>query len=928
MAFVIDPDSLDRFQVAIDPAYKTISLRGSGVPRFLSNTGSGNAAGELCDTGLGGGGFAGSGANVNDLVAIINDPGGDNGVIGHYKITAIDGGNDRVTLDRTITQTSSSGIAYAVFASGDDTGASAPSLADGVTMQALYSFLKEEWRDNSLVAGAVTSGEDLIKFTFPMVSITSEQFEIGGVNNQNWEFADDSGDGALASKSPRNLIRTGGWASINNSGQIIENYPSIITLGNLGADSQVYYQLTSATTDPNDFVLTGPVNQSIRTLETIAGASVDGTKTPTSGVTQSVTFATSPDSMDFGSTDLYARGFTSGELIQIRNATDADNNGFFTITSSGAGATKVFVDRTLVANTYAVNASPMTDNRDYLVLRVRTKGQSYAQSEIADIGVSQINTIVNRFPLAESVDPAIVLDDGAINGDGTNNDFQAVSTTESNTTAVLADQADGTFTLTQTGAGFNTGGAGSQVYAGDTFTLTNCNPTNSGVYEVSSVNSDTVVVLIDEPLRGAITDESNVSFTARTRVRVSSDATNVTITDDTGGEATITDTDAPFGSVVVGDIVEITAATSAILGWYEVSEVTSTSAIKINYRGTNSDDVNAPDDVDFTGVSAEAITYRILQGGMHLAYKRVVGTPITTITTYSGATFTDAAVDGTYVLGGVVTITGSANNDGTYVITGVSGTTVTVIDAVTGAAPSFNSGDNGTGDATTEYGFVRKLGDVEYSFNWKLLGNGGDLGECFQKLQKLLRQSYDIDEFSGTSRGDITDLLMSFTAPNGTTLNLFIDDVDAAVKNNLTSRDLSGNDRNFPFLVALRIAVNDNILNAASNKIVVFFTDSDTTPDNGDEFGTAGATVVNDDAGSPMSTGDFRAVLGKSSPLTFTYNYTAGGGQPTPNADADITIVCISTDTGQYVSTTTTLTKSNAVDASLVAGLERNYSNP
>ena len=187
----------------------------------------------------------------------------------------------------------------------------------------------------------------------------------------------------------------------------------------------------------------------------------------------------------------------------------------------------------------------------------------------------------------------------------------------------------------------------------------------------------------------------------------------------------------------------------------------------------------------------------------------------------------------------------------------------------------------------------------------------------FQYLQKQLRQTYDIDEATGTSRGDITDLLMTFASPNGTTLNLFIDNVDAAEKNNLTQQDQNDTDRNFPFLVALKIALNANITNGASNKIVVFFSDADGTPGNDDEFGTVGASIVQDSSNQDM-VGENET----STPLTFEYDYTAGGA-----SDVPVTIVCITTDTGQYVQTTATLTRSNEVNASLVAGLERNYEN-
>jgi hypothetical protein len=72
---------------------------------------------------------------------------------------------------------------------------------DGVTGQALYSFLKEEWRtDNTL-----------IPFDFPMVGITPEQFEFV----EGWEPFDDTS---------RNLIRSSGWREIDNTKTVTREY--------------------------------------------------------------------------------------------------------------------------------------------------------------------------------------------------------------------------------------------------------------------------------------------------------------------------------------------------------------------------------------------------------------------------------------------------------------------------------------------------------------------------------------------------------------------------------------------------------------------------------------------------------------------------------------------------------------------------------
>lgn len=114
---------------------------------------------------------------------------------------------------------------------------------DGVSLQALYSFMKEEWRTDS----------NLIKFPFPMIAITSEQFEL----IDDWNFH---------SQSARDLIRDAGWAVRSSSGLVQEEWMNITTLGNFddaGADLAYYIQSSSANTVPLDSTYTGPLNQGV-----------------------------------------------------------------------------------------------------------------------------------------------------------------------------------------------------------------------------------------------------------------------------------------------------------------------------------------------------------------------------------------------------------------------------------------------------------------------------------------------------------------------------------------------------------------------------------------------------------------------------------------------------------------------------------------
>ena len=122
---------------------------------------------------------------------------------------------------------------------------------DGVTGQALYSFLKEEWRsDNTLIA-----------YDFPQVSITPEQFE----------FIDDWTPG---NEQTRTLIRNAGWREITEAGDIKREYTGIVSLGDIDLADTAYYAFTS---DANkiDFDFSGPVNQGIQTFGDLSNGNFD-----------------------------------------------------------------------------------------------------------------------------------------------------------------------------------------------------------------------------------------------------------------------------------------------------------------------------------------------------------------------------------------------------------------------------------------------------------------------------------------------------------------------------------------------------------------------------------------------------------------------------------------------------------------------------
>lgn len=115
---------------------------------------------------------------------------------------------------------------------------------DGVTLQCLYSFLKEEWRENP----------NLIKYPFGLSAITNEQFE--WINGWN-----------LSGQLSKNLIRNAGWAVKNSAGLSSEEYINLTTLGSFIATGDKAYYQQSPTKGATDAVYAGPTNQAIQVYQ-------------------------------------------------------------------------------------------------------------------------------------------------------------------------------------------------------------------------------------------------------------------------------------------------------------------------------------------------------------------------------------------------------------------------------------------------------------------------------------------------------------------------------------------------------------------------------------------------------------------------------------------------------------------------------------
>jgi len=594
---------------------------------------------------------------------------------------------------------------------------------------------------------------------------------------------------------------------------------------------------------------------------------------------------------------------------------DADAQVYYQQSSAQADPTN-FTFQGAVNEAILTLSSSIADYTTYLKIFVRKKARTYAQSEIADIGVSNIQTIVNRFPLTHTVDAAITASDANILG-GT--PWRVSSSTVSASAGVTSATTSTTAQFREATAAPFTASA---VVVGDTLFITGTQ-TDAGYYTITSVvNASTLI--IDTTEAGLLTGASGLDYDIFTPIRYANKAANVAsplvVAISAGASAAVAVASVVGGQfvtkgVAAGDVMVITSSPAgAYTGVFNVASVISETTIQVDST-----------DHPFGVASVDAMFY---QGGMFLEYKReVLSLSATGNLTFASATQNITRASGSWAgdgvtAGTIVTFASTLSNNRSYTVASAGTTTLQVVSADVSRIVD----ELATGASTTAAdGFKRSISGVTYGFNWKVLGNGASLANIYQFIQHQLRQTSDIDWGVGTSRGDVTNLLLSFASPTGTTANLFIDDINADDTNNVTYVDATGQSRLQPFVASLTITHNTNLQNDANAKVRVFFTNDDAGDNTGRDFGTSGAITVNDADGNPMA---YNVAAAASKAFTFDYDGNTQRGGASSGTDAPITIVAIGLNTAQYVITTGTISRAKGLTFSLVSPLERNYSNP
>ena len=292
----------------------------------------------------------------------------------------------------------------------------------GVSLQALYSFTKEEWKNDPY----------LIQFDFPFTAITPEQFETA----QSWRFYDSAIDTTAAydgvtGRGTRELIRTGGWSEFNENDttELAQQYAGVITLGTFEDSTNEDFAYVQFGSDPEDiaardnFVFTGAVNEAIRVYDVAADAST-GTD---------FTFAASTITRSSGS--WFTDGFNQGGKVRVVEATEAGNIQTESVEITELTATVL----TVSGSPYTISASDTTariayDNRSVINLFLRgntapsstSESKTYNSSDLLAIGVTTVANQVYRFPLTNSLDAKVSVNDTDIVASAVNTEYDQI----------------------------------------------------------------------------------------------------------------------------------------------------------------------------------------------------------------------------------------------------------------------------------------------------------------------------------------------------------------------------------------------------------------------------------------------------------------------------------------------------------------------
>jgi hypothetical protein len=755
---------------------------------------------------------------------------------------------------------------------------------DGVTNQALYSFLKEEWKTDPL----------LIPFPFPMVSITPEQFELV----ESWEYTNDTA---------RKLVRFGGWRELGTDGTISRSYAGIVTLGTFedAATDLAYYQQGNDPTDTGaatNFDFAGPVNEMVLILDN---------NVPADAATGFVMDATGRTLTRADGGNWATDGFLVGGQILIDNAEDAQNDGAFLIDTVGGG-----VDGALTLGTDADAGTGFSfiDGAGGNDQIQRFDGKSWIDEGYAlggNITVSSATTVGND----GSYDILAITD----------------SLIDVATASLTADTADNTAVfgplVTNAADTLMTGGVDNRNSLKLFLRVRDGDP-NGKLYSQSDLPAAGFTAIDNKVFRFPLGNATDLKI-AETDANIDalSPYTEIEIRyfdQDFNIDIDLVGTPRAFGIVVdVGTHSGVDGATSG-------AGSTLTSA-----EGT------IPVDATYTAGTL------IVHDGADAGTYTISGTPTATVVTITG-TFPTGATNSSFSLQRATPVVATAEEiyekvqrslrqaadiDATdQVVTGLTADALLefVGDSLRGGS-AFPINPNGGGSGVTVVGF-----DANDTNRISFFDNGGtERFFPFVAAGTITFNANLVSDSAGeywmffeyTTRTSITDA--GLDASFGTAAQAFLDsaggNIPTVAQNDYVA--LAGwanavNNGVWQVVDATPIATQIEI-ERISGETVITETPSVVVDFDENPINSADAILVDNNAGADI-VGNISA---SSVGFDFDYDGNVQGGR-TAATDADIILRAIGLETAQFVEVGGTITRNVGLVFSLVAALERNYSNP
>lgn len=263
-----------------------------------------------------------------------------------------------------------------------------------------------------------------------------------------------------------------------------------------------------------------------------------------------------------------------------------------------------------------------------------------------------------------------------------------------------------------------------------------------------------------------------------------------------------------------------------------------------------------------------------------------------------------------------------------------------------GSGPSAVDDSDLAGGSDTGYTYEvhpgeQQIGSTYYLFSRVIGGASATLSQAYQWGARQERQATDInDDVNGDAFGTVYGQLAVHLFQDkgagfdGTVLKLaegvFISSPAAAEANNIVffphSLDgvypNSGAGVQYPFTVNIQVLATSNV---TGGRFTAFFANNDTGDDDGSDFDTDNAIVMQEDDLTPIDIASFTGTE-----MNFTYDYdvnvqrgTGSNGTPVP-----VKAVAINAGSSEPIVVDATLTRVDNVVIRVNASDDRNFSNP